>query len=192
MRGNAKRELQKCGKCSSITETSVWRADVRPREGEGGTRVLRPKSRRVLARYLYGIRDALQRTILSCPAALEGGYRRSIRLRHTLRGRLSTRGAALATPKSSCADRARQDAACALRGTTIRTLWKGQRLTQKDLAQRTGLRANDLSQVERGTRNVTLFNLLRLAVALGVPPSRLLHPFDTQPALLPPRADQAS
>ena len=146
----------------------------------------------MLARYLYGIRDALQRTISSCPAALEGGCRRSIRLRHTLRGRLSTRGAALATPKSSRADRARQDAACALLGTTIRTLRKGQRLTQKDLAQRTGLRANYISQVERGTRNVTLFNVLRLAVALGVPPSRLLHPFDTQPALLPPRADQTS
>jgi DNA-binding XRE family transcriptional regulator len=146
----------------------------------------------VLARFLYGIRDAIQKTLSSCPAALEGGCRRYIRLQHTLRGRLSIRGAALATPKSSRADRARQDAACALLGTTIRTLRKDQRLTQQDLAHRTGLRANYISQVERGTRNVTLFNLLRLAVALGVPPARLLHPFDTQPALLPPRADQVS
>jgi DNA-binding XRE family transcriptional regulator len=119
----------------------------------------------VLARYLYGIRDAIQRTISSCLAALEGGCRRSIRLRHPLRGRLSTRGAALATPTPPRADRARQDAACALLGMTIRTLRRRQRLTQQDLAQRTGLRANDISQVERGTRNVTLFNLLRLAVA---------------------------
>jgi len=97
----------------------------------------------------------------------------------------------LATPNASRADRARHDAACALLGTTIRTLRKGQRLTQKDLAQRTGLRANSLSHVERGTRNVTLFNVLRLAVAFNVPPSRLLSPCDTQPAVLPLRADQA-
>jgi DNA-binding Xre family transcriptional regulator len=146
----------------------------------------------VLARSLYSMRDALQRTISSCPAALEGGYRRSIRLRHTLRGRLSTRGAALATSKSSRADRARQDAACALLGTTIRTLRKGKRLTQKDLAHRTGLDANYISQVERGKRNVTLFNLLRLAVALEVPPSHLVSPFDTHAALWPSRADQVS
>jgi transcriptional regulator with XRE-family HTH domain len=98
----------------------------------------------------------------------------------------------LTTPQASHADRARQDAACGLLGTTIRTLRRSQRLKQKDLAQRTGLRTNYISQVERGTRNVTLFNLLRLAVALEVPPSHLLQPFDTQPRLLPIRADQIS
>lgn len=71
----------------------------------------------------------------------------------------------MATPKSSPADRARQDAALHLLGTTIRTLRRSQRLKQKDLAQRTGLRTNYISHVERGTRNVTLFNVLRLAVA---------------------------
>jgi hypothetical protein len=46
--------------------------------------------------------------------------------------------------------------------------------------------------VERGKRNVTLFNLLRLAVALEVPPSHLVSPFDTHAAVWPPRADQVS
>jgi transcriptional regulator with XRE-family HTH domain len=49
-----------------------------------------------------------------------------------------------------------------------------------------------ISQVERGKRNVTLFNLLRLAVALEVLPSHLVSPFDTHAAVWPPRADQVS
>jgi DNA-binding XRE family transcriptional regulator len=145
----------------------------------------------VLAHHTHGLQEAVRGIISPCPAALEGGWVVYISLRHPRCGRLSTRGAALATPNASHADRARQDAACGLLGATIRALRKGQHLKQKDLAQRTGLRTNYISQVERGKRNVTLFNLLRLAVALNVPPSRLLDPFDTQPAVLPRRADQA-
>ena len=145
----------------------------------------------MLAHQTHGLQEAVRGIISLCPAALEGGWVVYISLRHTRCGRLSTRGAALATPKAPHADRARQDAACGLLGATIRALRKGQRLKQKDLAQRTGLRTNYISQVERGKRNITLFNLLRLAVALNVPPSRLLAPFDTQPDVLPRRADQA-
>jgi hypothetical protein len=39
--------------------------------------------------------------------------------------------------------------------------------------------------IERGGRNVSLQNVLRLAVALDIPPSTLLQPFDTRPDLLP-------
>ncbi|MGE3537378.1 MAG: helix-turn-helix domain-containing protein [Candidatus Tectimicrobiota bacterium] len=75
------------------------------------------------------------------------------------------------------------DPACALLGATIRTLRRRQGLRQADLAVRTGLHRNYISQVEHGQRNVTFLNLLRFASALQVPPSFLLQPLDTRPDL---------
>ena len=77
------------------------------------------------------------------------------------------------------------DPACQLLGVTIRTFRKRQGLRQADLAARTGLHRNYISQVEHGRRNVTFLNLLRLATALQVPPSHLLQPLDARPDLAP-------
>ena len=90
----------------------------------------------------------------------------------------------MAKPKAPQADQDTQETVFRLLGTTIRELRKQQRLKQSDLALRTGLARNYISQVELGRRNVTVLNLVRLAVALGVPPSSLLSPLDTRPELI--------
>ena len=46
-------------------------------------------------------------------------------------------------------------------------------LTQEDLAERAGIHRTYLSDVERGTRNVSLVNIERLATALSLPISGL-------------------
>ena len=48
-------------------------------------------------------------------------------------------------------------------------------LSQEDLAGRVALDRTYVSGIERGLRNPTLLVLLRLARALGVPPSRLVE-----------------
>jgi transcriptional regulator with XRE-family HTH domain len=42
------------------------------------------------------------------------------------------------------------------------------RLTQEDLADRAGIHRTYLSDIERGSRNVSLINIERIAVALSV------------------------
>jgi transcriptional regulator with XRE-family HTH domain len=46
-------------------------------------------------------------------------------------------------------------------------------LTQEDLADRAGIHRTYLSDLERGTRNVSLINIERLASALTLPMSEL-------------------
>jgi transcriptional regulator with XRE-family HTH domain len=48
-------------------------------------------------------------------------------------------------------------------------------LTQEELAGRAGIHRTYLSDVERGTRNVSLLNVERLAAALAVPLSELFR-----------------
>jgi transcriptional regulator with XRE-family HTH domain len=48
-------------------------------------------------------------------------------------------------------------------------------ISQEELAFRAGLKRSYLSDLERGTRNPTVRALGRIADALEVPPSRLLH-----------------
>jgi transcriptional regulator with XRE-family HTH domain len=98
----------------------------------------------------------------------------------------------LAKPKAPQADQDTQETVFRLLGTTIRALRKQQRLKQSDLALRTGIARNYISQVELGRRNVTVLNLVRLAVALGVPPSSLLSPLDMRPELILSAADTKS
>ena len=98
----------------------------------------------------------------------------------------------MAKPKAPQADQDTQETVFRLLGTTIRELRKQQRLKQSDLALRTGLARNYISQVELGRRNITVLNLLRLAVALGVPPSSLLSPLDMRPELILASADTKS
>ena len=48
-------------------------------------------------------------------------------------------------------------------------------LTQEDLAHRAGIHRTYLSDVERGSRNLSLINIERLAVALAMQPSELFR-----------------
>jgi transcriptional regulator with XRE-family HTH domain len=59
-------------------------------------------------------------------------------------------------------------------GRAIRELRLGDGTSQGDLADRSGLHRTYVGGIERGERNVSFGNLLRLADALGVRPSELL------------------
>ena len=58
-------------------------------------------------------------------------------------------------------------------GQAVRRLRLQNNWTQEILAEKAGLHPTYLGGIERGTRNVGLDNILRLARALGVPPSEL-------------------
>ena len=60
-------------------------------------------------------------------------------------------------------------------GDRVRTLRKAKGLSQEQLAERTGLHRTYIGGIERGERNVSLINIVRLANALEVSPSDLLQ-----------------
>jgi transcriptional regulator with XRE-family HTH domain len=55
-------------------------------------------------------------------------------------------------------------------GKTLRELRQRRKLTQEGLADAAGLHRNYVSDCERGTRNISLQNILALARALDVAP----------------------
>ena len=59
-------------------------------------------------------------------------------------------------------------------GNRIRTIRKRMRLTQKELAEDSGLSVSFLSDVENGKRSVALVRAVNIAHALGVPLAYLL------------------
>lgn len=59
-------------------------------------------------------------------------------------------------------------------GARMRALRTTAGMTQEALAHAAGLHWTYVGQVERGERNLTYLNLLKLARALGVEPSRLM------------------
>ncbi|MBI2770217.1 MAG: helix-turn-helix transcriptional regulator [Burkholderiales bacterium] len=60
----------------------------------------------------------------------------------------------------------------------MRGLREERKLTQESLAERADLHTNYVSSVERGERNVSLYNICRIAFALGVSPSELMESVD--------------
>ena len=71
-------------------------------------------------------------------------------------------------------------------GATVRARRKHLGLTQKELSAKVGLHYTYIGDIERGERNVSLQNILRLAAALNVFPTDLLQPLNTRPDLWPP------
>jgi transcriptional regulator with XRE-family HTH domain len=59
-------------------------------------------------------------------------------------------------------------------GAAIRSERKLKGLSQEALADAAGIDRSHMGKIERGERNVTLLNLLRIATALGLRPSALL------------------
>lgn len=51
-------------------------------------------------------------------------------------------------------------------------------MTQERLANISGLHRTYVGDVERGTRNLSIFNVVRIAAALGIEPSDLLEGID--------------
>ncbi|HEY3866376.1 MAG TPA: helix-turn-helix transcriptional regulator [Solirubrobacteraceae bacterium] len=65
-------------------------------------------------------------------------------------------------------------------GERVRARREALGLSQEALAHQTGVHWTFLGQVERGRRNLSLHNLLKLAAGLGVDPAELVQ------GLLPP------
>ncbi|MDR6890032.1 MULTISPECIES: helix-turn-helix domain-containing protein [Variovorax] len=60
-------------------------------------------------------------------------------------------------------------------GDAVRALRSDAELTQEQLAASSEMHVTYISQIERGLKNVSLFNLYRIASALEISPARLLE-----------------
>jgi len=60
-------------------------------------------------------------------------------------------------------------------GFAVKTRREELQLTQEDLADKAGIHRTYLSDVERGSRNLSLINIERLAAALSMPISDLFQ-----------------
>jgi len=58
-------------------------------------------------------------------------------------------------------------------GRAVKAMREDRALTQEDLAEKAGIHRTYLSDVERGSRNLSLVNIDKLARALGVKASEL-------------------
>jgi len=56
----------------------------------------------------------------------------------------------------------------------VRRLRKERGLSQEELAEAAGVHRTYVGMIERGEKNVTIYNIQRIAIALGVRPGSLL------------------
>ena len=66
-------------------------------------------------------------------------------------------------------------------GQALRTERDKTGLSQEELAAQAGLDRSYVGSVERGERNVSLVNIIKLARALNVSPAKLFSNFDSAP-----------
>lgn len=66
-------------------------------------------------------------------------------------------------------------------GAAMRSFREARHLTQEGLAERADLHTTYVSSVERGERNLSLYNIARIAYALEVAPSELMRCVDPNP-----------
>lgn len=78
------------------------------------------------------------------------------------------RAARSAPPPLDAATKREQERLLAAFGANLRELRHEQLLTIEQVAESAGLHANYVGSVERGERNLSLFNLWRIAEALGL------------------------
>ena len=71
--------------------------------------------------------------------------------------------------------RSRQSPPLLALGTAIRTLRAAKGLSQEELALAAEVDRSYLGRIERGDNNVALLTLLKIAKALGVTTSKLMH-----------------
>jgi transcriptional regulator with XRE-family HTH domain len=74
-------------------------------------------------------------------------------------------------------------------GATVRARRQSLGVSQEALADMAGLHRTYIGGIERGERNLTLLNLLKLARALRTRPSSLLRSLDKHPELRPTSED---
>lgn len=65
-------------------------------------------------------------------------------------------------------------------GQNVRRIRRTRGYSQEELAERAGLHRTYVGSIERGERNVSLYNIVLLARALDVPASELFSGIDTQ------------
>ncbi len=65
-------------------------------------------------------------------------------------------------------------------GDAVRARREELRMTQEDLAHKAGIHRTYLSDIERGTRNLSLINIEKLAAALSITMSKLFEAVEAQ------------
>jgi transcriptional regulator with XRE-family HTH domain len=63
-------------------------------------------------------------------------------------------------------------------GAAVRARRKALELSQEELADNAGIDRSHMGKIERGERNVSLINIIRIANALGCSPSEILSDAD--------------
>lgn len=152
-------------------------------EREGACTPLRPKSMGVHAGQTSGLQPARRTILCVYPTTLQGVGLSARRLRDAvvsvLNRRRDARDVAVSNRTTPQPESRHPTTALHLLGATIRQYRRYRGLTQRALAERTGLNVTYLGEIERGVRNLSVLTLLRIADALQLRPSRFLRPFDT-------------
>lgn len=70
-------------------------------------------------------------------------------------------------------------------GGRLRNARKQAKLSQEELAHRSGLHRTYISLVERGGRNISMLNLLTITGVLGIDPAEIVQGLTREPQLKP-------